>query len=64
MNKRLVANRTILDVLTQYIEAHPDIRFSQALFNLGIVEFDSNVEHVWKDDYHLEPEEILERMPV
>lgn len=35
---RKEANREILRALTHYIEAHDEIRFGQALVNLGIVQ--------------------------
>lgn len=35
---RREANREILRALTSYIEAHDEIRFGQALVNLGIVQ--------------------------
>lgn len=33
---RLVANEAILELLTHYVRTYPDIRFGQALYNLGI----------------------------
>lgn len=36
---RLEANKTILKVISEYIEAYPDMRFHQALQSLGITQF-------------------------
>lgn len=56
-------NAAILAVLTQYLEANPDMRFSQALCNLDIVRvWPENGHAVWVDEYYLEPGEILKRM--
>lgn len=70
---RLSANKTILLILQQYIEANPTVRFNQALSNLNIVVRDTHTmydvagnviypEHSIKDDYYTEPEYILKRM--
>ena len=57
-------NAAILAVLTQYLEANPDMRFSQALCNLDIVTdaMDTSGNKYWLDEYYLEPGEILKRM--
>lgn len=36
-DNRLQANRQILELLSDYIEQNPDIRFQQALWNLNII---------------------------
>lgn len=64
INPRQEANRQILAVLANYIESYPDIRFSQALSNLGIVKQggDYSVGSYWRDEYYVEPYEILKRL--
>jgi hypothetical protein len=49
---RLQANRDILRALSQYVEQHTDLRFHQALSNLGITVEDC-------DQYYEESEETL-----
>jgi hypothetical protein len=62
--KRQVANQTILRKLTDYLQANPSMRFSQALSNLDIVQVLRNVEgmRILKDEYYLESEEVLKRI--
>lgn len=61
--KRRQANEAILKKLTDYLNANPSVRFSQALSNLGIVKCDKNIDFTdWDNDYYTESEEILERM--
>jgi len=45
------AHKEILTLLSEYLQAHPELRFGQALFNLGVNEF-SNRTDPEKDDYH------------
>ena len=65
---RLTVNRILLKMLEETIESQPDIRFSQALRNLGLVE--EIVERndrseitriVWRDDFNLEPTALFIR---
>jgi hypothetical protein len=63
--RRLESNRVILDILKNYIEEYPDMRFSQALFNLNIIRAEivngnENISIV--DDYYLEPWDLLSKM--
>jgi hypothetical protein len=45
-------HKEILELLTEYLRVHPDQRFGQAIFNLGINEFlDRN--HPEKNDFKL-----------
>lgn len=60
--KRKQDNAAILAVLTQYLADNPDMRFSQALSNLDIVQQYNSDGTAWKDEYYLEPGEILKRM--
>ena len=53
-DKRIECNREILRKLSEYLTANPDMRFSQALMNLNIVN--------GYNDYYLEPDEVLKRM--
>lgn len=57
----------ILEALTLYLEQNPSIRFSQALFNLGINEF-ANKEHpelksfLLRDIYNDSDVDLLKRI--
>lgn len=63
--RRIDANREIVKILAEYIEKYPDIRFSQALYNLSLVNtYESgNGPNFWYDEYHTESETILKRIP-
>ena len=63
-NERQEQNRMILELLKDYIEKYPTIRFGQALQNLFIVETELTTEGfvVVKDCYYDEPEDMLKRM--
>lgn len=41
---RLEANIKILDILQSYLKAYPDMRFGQALYNLGIATYRKEAE--------------------
>ena len=61
---RLESNKKILDILTAYIHQNPDIRFCQALCNLGlpnitIVKQDED-GITYEDKYYEEPDRTLE----
>ena len=47
----------ILDILKKYLTTFKDIRFSQALYNLNII--DDNTKDYF---YYTEPKHILRRM--
>lgn len=54
---RETANLKILGVLLNYFVENPDVRFTQALFNLGINEFTSETEQAIVDPiYYGQPE--------
>jgi hypothetical protein len=66
---RLEANRQILEILNKEIESQPDVRFTQLLMNLKIIDYSINFPgglglptFVVKDDYNLESEELLNRI--
>ncbi len=59
--------REILNVIEKYLEENDCIRFSQALFNLGINEFASPDKpelngHLLRDIYNDSDKRVLERM--
>lgn len=67
IDKRHKDNMAILEILRQYIETNKDIRFSQALVNLKIVEpyemFDGiSTCRIWADEFYREPSVILKRI--
>jgi len=57
---RKEANVRIVEILTNAIEMYPDQRFGQIMRNLDVIE-EIN-ESVWKDEFYLESEELLERV--
>lgn len=69
-NKRQQYNRVLVQVLSDYIEKYPDIRFSQALDNIGLVQgrllkqFPAQGQDlmIWDNEYNLEPDKLLERV--
>lgn len=60
-------HQDIINLLTDYLEAYPDQRFSQALFNLNINQFKNvkepaNADFSLRDIYADSDEKILVRM--
>ena len=55
------ANLQILTELSDAVREYPNLRFSQIMCELGVVE---GVEgkNYWKSDFYLEPDEILARI--
>lgn len=58
---------TLLNILTQYVIDNPQVRFGQALFNLGINEFANKTnpaegDYKLRDIYNDTDEKILERI--
>lgn len=60
MTKRQEYNLKILQKLFTLIMEEPDLRFIQALWALGIIDRDENMNV--KDRFHEEPEETLRRI--
>ena len=62
---RQEANREIINILSQYVEDNPDIRFHQMLHNLNLDEqhITEGGEYLCKDLYNMEPVRALERIP-
>jgi hypothetical protein len=62
--KKMRSSVTIAVLLTEYLEKNPNIRFTQALFNLGINEFDKPYPEdsgpILRDPYN-DPDEIVEK---
>ena len=54
--------RIILERLKVYLDQHPSQRFGQAIFNLGINEFNQNEEYQLRDIYNDSDLEILKRI--
>ncbi len=64
-NPRYVANMQILDLLKQYMQANPDIRFWQALLNCGVISMDVNQDTGQVriiDEYNVESNVFLKRV--
>lgn len=62
--KRREDNKKLLSALTYYIENDPTCRFSQILFNFGFVTglMEDEKCSVWKNEFSIEPGEILKRL--
>lgn len=54
-DNRLQLNLELLRILEAYIRTYEDMRFSQALINLGLVD-------PGKDEFYVEPSELLKRV--
>jgi len=64
-SSRQKANRELVKILHAYVEAQPDVRFSQLLRNLDMVEEDRGKDGLvlgWKNEFYREPEDILKRV--
>lgn len=57
---RKEANIKLLEILTETINKHEDIRFSQALVNLDVVKYLG--DNTWVNEYYLEPIDLLKRV--
>lgn len=59
-----LAHEKILKLITDYLKEHPDQRFGQILFNMGINEFrqDKNEEFLLRDIYNDSDDEIVKRI--
>ena len=61
--QRKAANEALAEELLELIERYPEQRFSQLLNNFGFVQQSSTLDDpVWKDEFHLEPMALLERV--
>ena len=59
--------RSIIQLITEYLEANPDIRFGQALFNLNINQFEDQQDpsrkgFLLRDIYNDSDQRILNRI--
>lgn len=62
---RLEANREILRILAERVEAQPEVRFGQLLRNMAAVleRVDATTGGiVWKDEFYLESTDLLKRI--
>lgn len=60
-------HKTIMTVLEQYLEKHPEQRFCQALANLNINQFadmkkPENKDHLLRDNYNDLDEAVVNRL--
>lgn len=60
ISKRQECNKQLIEILSNYLESYPDIRFGQALYILGILKQDANGNTV--DIFNDEPTDILKRI--
>lgn len=56
------SHQKIIDILVQYMEHHPEQRFAQIIFNLGINEFKEGTDFMLRDIYNDSDEAIQKRM--
>jgi len=68
MKNRQEINQKIVYELSKLVNKYPDLRFGQILSNFGFIEQTNHFEDdyhdydYWKDEFYIEPEEILERI--
>ena len=62
MIERQRYNFYIINELMNYLIAHPDIRFIQALWNTNIIDRIENSNNVIRDRFFEESDKTLERM--
>ena len=60
---RQEANRLIVKILADQVEKQPDIRFSQLMRNIGVVDEDIiEPKLIWRNEFNLEPLKLLKRI--
>lgn len=61
---RADANFELLGILSQHLVENPQIRFGQALRNLGFVKESIGMggDSIWRDEFSVEPTELLKRV--
>ena len=62
INKRLESNIKILEIIKNYCEKYPEMRFGQVLANLHIIEYDDTQLHNVIDPFFDEPVDILNKI--
>lgn len=61
IERRQEANLRLLEIIQDYLEKYPSLRFGQVLVNLNILEPTDNTAVV-KDPYYDEPMAMLDRI--
>lgn len=61
IEQRQEANLRLLEIIQDYLEKYPSLRFGQALVNLNILEPTDNMTVV-KDPFYDEPMAMLDRI--
>lgn len=61
IEQRQEANLHLLEIIQDYLEKYPSLRFGQVLVNLNILEPTDNTAFV-KDPYYDEPMAMLDRI--
>jgi hypothetical protein len=66
ISRRLKSNLELVSRLEAYLKTNPEVRFSQALQELGLVRTVRPVKVGtvvdWKNEFYTEPEDILDRV--
>lgn len=60
ISKRQECNKQLIEILSNFLESYPDIRFGQALYILGILKQGANGDTI--DIFSDEPIDILKRI--
>ena len=63
ISKRTLANKELLRILDFYLDSNPQLRFGQALVNLGIIQQEMDRDKgilSTKDPYYVEPVDMLD----
>lgn len=65
-NPRFVSNIELIEILTEYVNMYPDMRFGQILQNFGFIKPNrpANPERMidWQNEFYVESDEILKRV--
>jgi hypothetical protein len=63
ISKRQECNKQLIEILSNYLESYPDMRFGQALVNLKILKTRTDVNHFEiVDPFNEEPVDMLNRV--
>lgn len=61
---RQEANRELVDILSELVEKHPDMRFGQLLEYASIVRTRHLGPGDWQNEFYMEPQKLLERVVI
>lgn len=61
---RQEANRELVDILSELVEKHPDMRFGQLLSYAEVVKTKLLEPGDWRNEFNLESDKLLERVVI